>query len=742
MAILIPLALVAGAIYAGVKAYPELQKQKPTRLSFLTEGDATQRACTRQNGAHFPGHTRRQQFQVMASTPDAVEPSEAEKRINHRLCLASVALGLASVGTLGWPALSLISVIPVPYLSWPIWRDAYRSLFKEHRLRVSVLDVTFITIGVYTGNYFALALAGFLYYVSRKLLIKTEDRSRASLVNVFGHQPRFVWVQTDGVEVEIPLKDVRTGDIVVVHAGETVPVDGAIASGVASIDQHLLTGESQPAEKGVGDQVFASTVVLSGAIHVRAERSGGETVVAQIGEILRHTADFKTSIQSRGEAMADKATPPFLALAALALPWLGPVGAGSVLGASFGYHLRILAPIGMLNFLTLASRHGILVKDGRSLELLHQVDTVVFDKTGTLTLEQPQVGAIYACNGWDENGVLQYAAAAECKQTHPIAKAILQEAATRQVLTPLSAEAHYEVGYGIKVYAGQRVIRVGSARYMVMEGIAIPDAVNALQVESDARGLSLVYVAVDDHLAGVIALHATVRPEAKRVVEDLHQRRLSVVIISGDRQQATRDLAHELGVDRYYAETLPEGKARLIAQLQREGRTVCFVGDGINDAIALKQANTSISLRGASTAATDTAQVILMDQSLNQLCKAFDIAKDFDANMSLGFAMTIIPGVIGLSGALLLHFGLVAPILLNNTGLAIGLGNAMLPMWKRQRSSSEKVLEVQRQKRPGEETQTTAGARSALAGADRLSTQDARGPLARVGSDATGDDTA
>lgn len=693
MPILIPLALVAGAIYVGFKAYPKRQKQKTTRPAFLAETDTTQRVCMRNNGAQFPGHTRRQQFQVMASTPNAIEPSAAEQRINHRLGLASVALGLASVGTLVSPPLSLISTIPALYLSGPIWRNAYHALFKERQIRVSVLDVTFITIAVYTANYFALALGCFLYYLSRKLLIKTEDRSRASLINVFGHQPRFVWVQIDGVEVEIPLKDVRTNDIVVVHAGETVPVDGTIAAGVASIDQHLLTGESRPAEKEVGDQVFASTVALSGTIHVQAERSGDETVVAQIGAILRHTADFKTSIQSRGEAMADKATPPFLALGALALPWLGPVGAGSVLGASFGYHLRILAPIGMLNFLTLASRHGILVKDGRSLELLQQVDTVVFDKTGTLTLEQPQVGAIYACNGCAENEILQYAAAAECKQTHPIARAILQEAATRQVLAPPGGETHYDVGYGIKVSADRQVIRVGSARYMAMEGIAIPNPVAALQDESDAQGLSLVYVAIDEHLGGVIALQATVRPEAKRVVEALHQRNLSVVIISGDGEQSTRNLAYELGVKRYYAETLPEEKARLIAQLQHEGRTVCFVGDGINDAIALKQANTSISLRGASTAATDTAQIILMDQSLNQLCTALDIAKDFDANMRLSFAMTIIPGLIGLYGAFLLHFGLVAPIVLNNIGLAIGLGNAMLPVWKRRsvRAGSEET---------------------------------------------------
>ncbi len=670
--------ILAGAIYAGGQEGPRrrwldpLPDRKRKRRREDAVGDNT----------HLPVLSRGEQLRAIALHPTELEPSAAERNINRRLILSAVALVLAALGAFFYAPLSLVSVLFIPYLSWPIWREAYSSLFKEHRLRVSVLDVIFILLGLYTANYLALALGGFLFYASRKLLIRTEERSRGSLVAVFGNLPRFAWVQIGGVEIEVPLKDVRANDIVLVHAGETVPVDGVIASGIASIDQHMLTGESQPAEKEAGDQVFASTVVVSGAIQVRAERSGDSTAVAQIGAILQRTADFKASIQSRGEAMADKSTPPFLALGAVALPLLGPSGAGSVLGASFGYHLRILAPIGMLNFLTLASRNGILVKDGRSLELLNQVDTVVFDKTGTLTLEQPQAGAIYACNGFDENQILRYAAMAEYKQTHPIARAILQEAEARSVLIPVSGAAQYEVGYGIKVTTNEQVVRVGSARYMALEGITIPPNIAAVQTECDLDGASLVYVALQDRLGGAIVLHATVRPEAKFVVESLRQRRMSVAIISGDREHPTRNLAHSLGVDRYYAETLPEDKAKLIAQLQGEGRKVCFVGDGINDAIALKQANTSISLRGASTAAVDSAQIILMDQSLHQVSKAFDIAREFDANMRFGFAMTIIPGLIGLWGAFFLRFGMVAPILLNNLGLAIGLVNAILPGWE------------------------------------------------------------
>jgi len=653
-------------MYAAIKGYDKLKEQ----LATPADGTLAQRG------------TRRQQLQIMSPTSDAGETSEAEKKLNRYLALASSALGLATAGALFYPPLSLLSLIPSLYVTGPVWRDAYHALTKEHRVRVAVLDTVIFVLAVGTGNYVALALGGCLYYVSRKLLLKTEDSSRAHLIQVFSNQPRFVWLHTDGVDVEVPLEDVRTGDTVVVRAGETVPADGTIVAGIASIDQHLLTGEAQPAEKRVGDTVFASTTLLSGSIHVQVERAGTDTVVAQIGAILHRTADFKTVLQSRGEALADRMAPPFLALGALALPILGPVGAGSALTANFSYHMRILAPVGMLNYLTLMSRQGILVKDGRSLELLRQVDTVVFDKTGTLTLEQPHVGRIHAGPGHDESEVLRFAAAAEWRQTHPIARAILQAAAMREILTRPSDDARYEIGYGIKVSVDHRTVRVGSAVFMAMEGIAIPDTVQRLQAETDREGDTLVYVAIDDALGGVIELRATLRPEAKRVVEELRRRKLSVVIISGDHEQPTRRLAHALGIDRYYAGTLPKDKAQLIEALQREGRVVCFVGDGINDAIALKQAQASISLRGASTAATDTAQIILMDQTLNQLCPAFDIARDFDANMRVSSIATIVPGVIGLTGAFFLHFGMVTPIILNNLGLAVGLGNAMRPVWK------------------------------------------------------------
>lgn len=607
--------------------------------------------------------------------------SDVEKKVQRDFAVASVALGLSSAGALLYAPLSLVSVLPLSYVARHIFQDAYHSLFKERRIKASVADSIMLIGSITTGYYFAASLGGWLYFIARKLVIKTEDHSRKSLINVFHQQPRFVWVQKQEGEVQIPFDSLSIGDIVVIHAGQTIAVDGTIVNGQATIDQRILTGESQPAEKGIGDQVFASTIVLSGQIGVKVEKEGSETVAVQIGEILSRTTDFKTSIQLRGEEMADKLALPILLLAALALPILGPAGTVVVLNANVVYQVRILTPIGTLNFLNLASQNGILIKDGRILELLNQVDTIVFDKTGTLTLNQPTVSKVYTLGDISENELLSVAAAAESKQSHPIAKAIQKEAENRGLSWPDLDSAKYEIGYGLKVRINDQVIRVGSARFMEMEGIAIPAEIRVLQESGHKDGNSLVCVAWDDTLSGGIELQATIRPEAKRIISSLRQRDMSMSIISGDHEKPTQKLAQQLGIEHYFAETLPKNKAQIIEQLQKEGKFVCFIGDGINDSIALKQANVSISLRGASSAATDTAQIILIDESLNELIQVFDVAKAFDANMKNMLLVTLGPGAAIISGAFFLHLALVPAIALINLGLLVGIGNSMLPLF-------------------------------------------------------------
>ncbi len=339
-------------------------------------------------------------------------------------------------------------------------------------------------------------------------------------------------------------------------------------------------------------------------------------------------------------------------------------------------------PISVLNFLRIASENNILIKDGRVFESLSQVDTIVFDKTGTLTEEHPHVGKIYTFNESNENELLKYAAMAEYKQVHPIAKAILKKAHEQKLSLPKIDYASYEVGYGIKVNYSNKLILVGSINFMEMEEIAIPEEMKNIKSDCDEHGYSLVIVAIDNQIKGAIELRATIRPEAKNIINELRQRNMSIYIISGDQESATKQLAHELGIKNYFANTLPEKKAHLIEKLQKEGKYVCFIGDGINDSIALKKAQVSISLHGASAVATDTAQILLMDKSLNRLSQLFDLADELNTNLNIGMLTTTIPGIMIIGGALFLHFGIVTSIILSYSGLTAGMLNSMLPLLK------------------------------------------------------------
>lgn len=606
---------------------------------------------------------------------------ESEREVNHYLLVSCGSLGLATLGALLYPPLSLLSAAGSFYTCVPIFVQAYRGLVKQRRLRSPIIDSIGVTTALIAGFYFASALACVLYFTSRKLLLKTEDNSLQNLTSVFGEQPRSAWVVQEGVEMEVPVESLRLGDIVVLGAGEMVPVDGIISEGFASIDQHMLTGESQAAEKTVGDTVLAATVVLRGRILVKVAKTGEETIAAQIVEILKSTADYRMLIESEGERIADRSVLPILGAGSLALATQGLGSSAAVFNSNFSENMRIAAPLGMLNFLNLASRQGILIKDGRALGLIDEVDTVVFDKTGTLTLDQPHVGGIYCCNdSMDEDLLLSYAAAAESRQSHPIARAIRQAAADRQLPRLGSEDAHYELGYGIEAEIDGRMVLVGSLRFMAMHAVEMPEVIAAQTSQGQKQGYSFVYVAVDGDLAGIIELRPTLRPEAKAVIQALKTRGLSLYIISGDADEPTRALAENLGIEHYFAEVLPEDKAVLVRQLQNQRRKVCFIGDGINDAIALKQANASISLRGATTVATDTAQVILLDGSLNQLDFLFELTRDFKINMKTTTATTIIPSVFCIGGIFLFHFGINTAILMYNLSLIAGVGNAMLPV--------------------------------------------------------------
>jgi len=577
---------------------------------------------------------------------------------------------------------SIASVGCLLYALRTIYRDAYRALAEKRTFDYHAFCAVSLTGTLFAGFIWASALGIFFAMLNRFLVAKTEDHSKQSISNLFGVQTRSVWMLMDGVEVETPFDKVQMGDIIVIHAGHMVPVDGLISDGMASIDQHMLTGESQPVEKGVGEKVLASTIVLSGLIYVQVEQAGKMTVAGQIGEMLSQTTDFKLSLQSRSERFMNQMVFPILGLSLLSLPLVGLSGAISILWYYPGSRMMMYGPLSMLSFLQVAGHKRILVKDGRSLETLREVDTVLFDKTGTLTLEKPTVTNIYCCSNLGEDEVLGYAAAAEMKQTHPIARAILQAAQTRTLKLPSIDNADYKAGYGIKArIVGHRVC-VGSIRFMEMEKVLIPSEIVEQQEESHVQGYSLTMVALDGILIGAIELQPTIRPEAKQIVYSLQARGLEIAIISGDHEIPTRQLATELGIDRYFAEVLPEGKSSIVKELQEAGRSVCFIGDGINDSIALKQANVSVSMRGATTIATDAAQIVLMDGNLCQLDELFVLAEEFDTNMRFNLVAATLPGVVGIAGTLLFGWGFTLCVFLLQASTPVALYNSIGPLLK------------------------------------------------------------
>ena len=626
--------------------------------------------------------TREQQFEVMSAPEDGAARSQiaqAEEAVDRYLKVAATAVVVATAGTFLFAPLKLVSGALILYAAIPVFKGAYTDVFVHRRVSVRILDsVSFI--GLLLGGYFLIcSITSTIFHASTKMMLKTEDRSRQILANMFGKQPRSVLVLIDGQEIEIPFDLLRPGDILVVHAGHMIPIDGVITKGTAAVDQHVLTGEAQPAEKGVGDPVFAATMMLAGRIEVHVERTGAETAAAQIREVLANATDFRTAIQARWKDTADRTVLPTLGISAVALATLGPTGALAALNSNYVAVMKVASPLGMLNFLQRASQFGILIKDGRALEGVGSVDTVIFDKTGTLTEAEPHVGGIYPFGGVTEQELLTIAAAVEANQSHPIAVAILKAAARQNLVLPQLEEARYEVGYGIEARIDGRLVRVGSARYLGMLGIAVPAEFQATRDEKQSKGASVVYVAIDDKAAGALALHPTPRPEAREVVDKLKKLGLTLYIISGDQAAPTASLAAELGIDQYLAEVLPQDKSLQVERLQKLGKKVCFVGDGINDAIALKKADVSISLRGASSLATNTAQIILMDESLKQLPQLFEVAYEYDANLKTLMTTTFLPSLLSLGGVFFLGATSAAALVLFNFSLVGGLVNAIWP---------------------------------------------------------------
>ncbi|QTR45450.1 heavy metal translocating P-type ATPase [Thiothrix litoralis] len=666
-----------------VKAKKHKSKLKQTLLPHkpvITPLEDRFQAAIEQKFDRILGDKRNQQLQRLSGSLATAEiPAEAKQDNRYLLSTGLNAWAAVLLGVIA-PAWLILTVPFSLYLVRKPFQRAWHGVMHEGRVSVNVVDSAAVSIALLTGFWQVTAISLFLYATALKLLNRAKQKSRQQLSNMFTQTPATVWIQRGEVEAEIKLKNLQADDIVVVRSGEVIPVDGLILQGTGLVDQRALTGESQPAEKQVGDEVFACTLLLSGRVQIQVQSTGQQTVVARIGELLQKTAGYKNQHEFQAERFTDRSVVPTLLLSALALPVSGVSGTIGVLWSCFGYNMRITSPMSVMNFLRHASEQQILIKDGMALDTLPNIDTVVFDKTGTLTEEEPELYRIHIFAQYGETTMLAYAAAAEYRQTHPIARAILAAANKQELSLPGVEDSYCKLGYGIEARIDGQTIQIGSARFMESSGIKIPETAWLMQTEAETSGHSIVMLAIGNVLAGAIELRPQIRTSAQQVIQALKAQGIRTCIISGDRDLPTRRLSETLGIDQYFANTLPEQKAEIVQRLQAEGSTVCFVGDGINDAIALKQADISVSLSGATTAATDTAQIILMDADLIHLVTLTDMGRQFQQNQQQNMRISVIPAIISIGGIFILHGGLLLAAGMFYGGMGLGVRNAIRPI--------------------------------------------------------------
>jgi Cu2+-exporting ATPase len=511
----------------------------------------------------------------------------------------------------------------------PLLLRAAKALGRR-RVNGEVLEASTMLLLAAQGNPVAGALLGWLRAVGAHVVASSVRTTRRSLEGLVVPTEVPVWRVLGDERRSVPARVLRAGDIIAAGAGTTLPVDGTIVRGEALVDQQTMTGEALPVERRMGDAVFAATRVEHGEIEIRVERVGLETAAGRIVRAVELAAGEKSDIQVFAERLNDRGVARTLLLSALGAALARSVDAGlAILVADHGMAARVGIPTALLTAIRRAAAEGILVKGPRALEALARVDTVVFDKTGTLTTGSPRIARVLSYDRrWDEHGVIRLAAAAEREFSHPVARAVAALAERERIDVPETQARSGQVGLGVDVRVEGRRVLVGSGRYLEAEGVSSEPALADARAAHEA-GASLTFVAVDGRLAGSLVVEDELREDAPAAVRALRARRMrNVIMLSGDHAEPTRVIADTLGVRHHYSELLPEHKARLIRELKADNRVVAMVGDGVNDALALREADVGIAVPGGTMLAAEAADVVLLSGGLDRVVRALDLAAD------------------------------------------------------------------------------------------------------------------
>jgi heavy metal translocating P-type ATPase len=572
--------------------------------------------------------------------------------------IAFVAFAAIAVWLRVWepfPHISVVGIAATLIGGYPIFKEAFENII-ERKMTMELSMTIALLSALAIGEFFtALVITGFVL-AAEVLEGLTVGRGRRAIQDLLDFLPRTVSVRRNNEVLEIPAENLRLSDTVIVKPGGRIPVDGVVLGGRSFVEQAAITGEAMPVEKLAGDPVYAGTINQSGALEVRADKLGRDTTFGKIIEAVERAEKSRAPIQKTADRLAGYLV--YFALGAAVLTFvithnirstISVVIVAGACGIAAGTPLAILGAIGR------AAHRGAIVKGGLYLEALAEVDTVLLDKTGTLTFGTPQIRDIVSADGFTERQIIAAAAIAERKSEHPLAKAIIARAGDLAIPVVEPDQFAYTPGKGVSAdYRGEEII-VGSRTLLTERGVTI------LPVNGDGiGGVSEAYVARGGQLLGTIRIADVLRPEARSAVAAMREMGLKTVLLSGDAQEVTTLVGRDLGVDEAVGQLLPDQKAKWVSDLRGNNRKVAMVGDGINDAPALVEANVGIAMGSGTDVARESADVILIGSDLSKLVDTLRMARRCRGIIMQNFVGTLVVDSIGVGMA---AFGFLNPLL-------------------------------------------------------------------------------
>ncbi len=573
----------------------------------------------------------------------------------------------------------LILTVPVVFLGREFFKVGFKALFKGHPNMDSLValgtSAAFLyslvaTIGIAMGT---TDLAMELYYESAAVILTlitlgkyfealSKGKTSEAIKKLMGLAPKKARVIRNDQEVEVAIDEVQVEDIIIVKPGEKMPVDGVVVEGITSVDEAMLTGESIPVEKTIGDAIIGASINKNGTIQYKATKVGKDTALSQIIKLVEDAQGSKAPIAKLADIISGYFVPIVIVLAVLSgLAWylVGESGvfaltiAISVLVIACPCALGLATPTAIMVGTGKGAEHGVLIKSGGALEKTHKIQTIVFDKTGTITEGKPEVTDIVTVNSMTEDDLLILAASAEKGSEHPLGEAIVHDAENKALTLLKTQKFNALPGHGIEVNIENQSLLLGNKKLMIDRGISL-DLVEMTADILAGEGKTPMYIAKDGQIAGIIAVADTVKANSLKAIEKLHKMGLEVAMITGDNKRTAEAIAKQVGIDRVLSEVVPEEKANEVKKLQAEGKIVAMVGDGINDAPALAQADIGIAIGSGTDVAMESADIVLMRSDLMDVPTAVELSKATIKNIkenlfwAFGYNVLGIPIAMGL----------------------------------------------------------------------------------------------